>query len=252
MNPSHSRHIHFESVPNFRDLGGYRTHDGRTVAWRRLFRSAALHKMDDREIARLKGEISPRAVIDLRSPKDPKKAALVIEEIGARYCPIPFSTWPWPSAKDEATADPNATNFGEIYLYRISEEPFAARLIDALEIIADRDNHPLIFHCSAGKDRTGILAAMVLAAMGVVDEDIVDDYTRSAPFMIDIRDRMTRDPDTAPGVKDLPDFNWDATAESMATFLSLLRRQYGSVDDYLKANGVSRSLVDRLKTALLV
>jgi protein tyrosine/serine phosphatase len=67
MSVPYSRHIDFESVPNFRDLGGYRTHDGRSVAWRRLFRSAALHKMNDRDIVRLKAEISPRAVIDLRS-----------------------------------------------------------------------------------------------------------------------------------------------------------------------------------------
>ena len=93
---------------------------------------------------------------------------------------------------------------------------------------------------------------MVLAAIGILDEDVVDDYAQSAPFMIDIRDRMTRDPETAPGVKDLPDLNWDASAESMASFLSLLRRQYGSADGYLKANGASSSLVDRLKLALLV
>ena len=248
MSSSHPRHVHFESVPNFRDLGGYRTHDGRTVAWRRLFRSAALHKMNDREMARLKQEIGPRAIIDLRSSKDPEKAARLLEEIGARYCPIPFSTWPWTGGFN---ASPAATNFGEIYLYRITEKPFGTRLIDALEIIADRSNHPLIFHCSAGKDRTGLLAAMVLAAMGIVDEDVVDDYALSAPFMNDIRDRMTSDPETGPGVKDLPDFNWDASAKSMAAFLSLLRRQYGSVDDCLKANGASSSLVDRLKTALL-
>ena len=54
MSQSYSRHTHFESVPNFRDLGGYRTYDGRTVAWRRVFRSAALHKMNDPDIARLK------------------------------------------------------------------------------------------------------------------------------------------------------------------------------------------------------
>lgn len=244
----HPRHIHFESVPNFRDLGGYRTHGGRTVAWRRLFRSAALHKMNDRERARLTQEIGPRAVIDLRSPKDPEKAARLLEGIGARYCPIPFSTWPWTGGSN---ADPNATDFGEIYLYRITEKPFGTRLIDALEIIADRSNHPLIFHCSAGKDRTEILAAMVLAAMGIVDEDVVDDYAQSAPFMIDIRARMTSDPGAGPGVRDLPDFQWDAAAESMATFLSLLRRRYGSVDDCLKANGASSSLVDRLKIALL-
>lgn len=262
MSPSYSRHIHFESVPNFRDLGGYRTHDGRTVAWRRVFRSAALHKMNDQDMARLKQDISPRAVIDLRSPRDPEKNSevLLLREIGSRYYPMPFSTWPWSGplpdssayVKDEAQAHPNATHMGEIYLYRISGQPFGKRLVDALEIIAEEDNHPLIFHCSAGKDRTGVLAAMAMAAMGIVDEDVVEDYALSAPLMKDIRDRMTSDPETTPGVRDLPDFQWEASAESMAAFLSLLRREYGSAGGYLKANGAHSSLVDRLKVALLV
>jgi protein-tyrosine phosphatase len=251
---SYPRHIHFESVPNFRDLGGYRTHDGRTVAWRRLFRSAALHRMNDRDIARIKQEVSPRAVIDLRSPRDPEKnpEVLLLREIGARYYPIPFRPDSSSHVKEEAQAHPNATGMGEIYLYRIREQPFGKRLVDALEIIAERDNHPLVFHCSAGKDRTGVLAAMVLAVMGVVDEDVVEDYTLSAPLMKDIRDRMTSDPETAQGVRDLPDFQWGASAESMAVFLSLLRREYGSADGYLKANGARSSLVDRLQGALLV
>src|SRR5262249_6756485 len=157
-----TRHIPFESVPNFRDLGGYRTHDGRTVAWRRLFRSAALHRMNDREMARLKQEISPRAVIDLRSPRDPEKNVepLLLSEIGVRYYPIPFRPDSSSYLKDEARAHPNATNMGENYLRRIREKPFGKRLVDALDIIAESDNHPLVFHCSPGKDRTGVLAAM--------------------------------------------------------------------------------------------
>ncbi|HKW91574.1 MAG TPA: tyrosine-protein phosphatase [Methylomirabilota bacterium] len=248
------RHIPFESVPNFRDLGGYRTHDGRTVAWRRLFRSAALHKMNDRDIARLKQEIDPRAVIDLRRLRDHEKnpEPLLLEEIGARYYPLPFRPDSPSYLEDEAKAIPNVANLGEIYLYRISEPPFGKRLVDALEIIAERNNHPVVFHCTAGKDRTGVLAAMVLAAVGVVDEDVVGDYALSAPLMKDIRDRMNRDPETAQAVKDLPDLHWEASAESMAAFLALLRREYGSVDGYLKANGARSSLVDRLKGALLV
>jgi protein tyrosine/serine phosphatase len=54
-----SRHILSEPVPNFRDLSSYRTHDGRTVAWRRLFGSAALHKMNERDMVRFEQEISP-------------------------------------------------------------------------------------------------------------------------------------------------------------------------------------------------
>ena len=252
MSQAHPRHIHFESVPNFRDLGGYRTRDGRTVAWRRLFRSAALHKMNDRELARLEQEIGPRAVIDLRSPRDPQREVRLLEKIGARYYSMPFSTWPWPGAQTPEEARPNATNLGEIYLRRVSDEPSAKRLVDALEMIADLDNHPLVFHCSAGKDRTGVLAAMVLLAMGIVDEDVVEDYALSAPLMHEIRARMTSDPDTGPGVKDLPDFNWEASAESMTVFLSLLRREYGSAEGYLRAHGAGSSLVDRLKAALLV
>src|SRR5262247_117079 len=102
---------------------------------------------------------------------------------------------------------------GELYLHRITEQPFASRLVDALEIIAERDNHPLVFHCSAGKDRAGVLAAMALAAIGIVDEDVVEDYTLSARFMKDIRNRMHGDPETAEGVKGLPDFQWEASAE---------------------------------------
>jgi len=254
MSQSYPRHIHFESVPNFRDLGGYRTHDGRTVAWRRVFRSAALHKMSERDITRLKQDIGPRAVIDLRRPRDPEKNSepLLLEEIGARYYPIPFRPDGPAYLEDEAKANPNATNMGAIYLYRISEKPFGKRLVDALEVIAEKDNHPLVFHCSAGKDRTGVLAAMVLAAMGIVDEDVVEDYALSAPLMKDIRDRMTSDPETAQAVKDQPDFQWEASAESMAAFLAALRREYGSADGYLRANGAGSSLVDRLKAALLV
>ena len=63
---------------------------------------------------------------------------------------------------------------------------------------------------------------------------------------------MTSDPETAHGVKDLPDFQWEASPESMAVFLSLLRKRYGSAEAYLRANGAGSSLVDRLKGALLV
>ena len=249
-----ARHIPFESVANFRDLGGYRTHDGRTVAWRRLFRSAALHKMSERDMARLKGDIGPRAVIDLRNPRDPARnpEPRLLEAIGARHYPLPFRPDGLAYLKEESEAHPSATDMGAIYLYRISEKPFGKRLVDALEIMAERDNHPLVFHCTAGKDRTGVLAAMVLAAISVVDEDVVDDYTHSALFMKEIRARMTSDPDTAQGVKDQPEFHWEASAASMAAFLAALRGEYGSAEGYLNANGAQSSLVDRLKAALLV
>src|SRR5262249_50322914 len=144
------------------------------------------------------------------------------------------------------------TDMGELYLYRIGQPEFGKRLVESLELIADRNNHPLVFHCSLGKDRTGVLAAMLLAAVGVVAEDIVHDYTRSAPFMPEIRGRMTNDPAASPAWKELPGFQWEASAESMVRFLALLRREYGSAAGYLEAQGADHSLPQRLEEALLV
>jgi len=254
MNQSYPRHIDFDSVPNFRDLGGYRTRDGRAVAWRRLFRSAALHAMSRPDVARLKEEICPRAVIDLRTPREPTKQREIslLGEMGARYHNVPFRPASHDDVKQETELFRDATDMGELYLYRIRQPELGQKLADSLELIADRNNHPLVFHCSLGKDRTGVLAAMLLAAAGVIDEDIVHDYTLSAPFMPEIRGRMTSDPAASPEVKELPAFQWEASAESMARFLLLLRREYGSAAGYLKAQGVDSSLSRRLEEALLV
>jgi protein tyrosine/serine phosphatase len=154
--------------------------------------------------------------------------------------------------KEETELFRDATHMGELYLYRIRQPELGQRLVDSLELIADGNNHPLVFHCSLGKDRTGLLAAMLLAAAGVIDEDIIEDYILSAPFMPAIRDRLTNDPAARPEVKELPAFQWEALAESMARFLVLLRREYGSAAGYLEAQGAGNSLPRRLEEALLV
>ena len=176
----------------------------------------------------------------------PKREVKLLGEIGAQHYHIPFRPDSSDYMKKEAEANPDATNMGQIYLYRISEKAYGERLIDALEIIADGNNHPLVMHCTVGKDRTGVLAAMLLAAVDVTDAGIIQDYALSAPFMPTIRERMPQD------VKDLPDYQWEATAESMSLFLAALRREYGSAEGYLMAHGADGSLSDCLKQALLV
>ena len=254
MNPSYPRHIDFESVPNFRDLGGYRTQDGRAVAWRRLFRSADLQSMSRLDIARIKEDIRPRTVIDLRTPRELTKQREIslLDEVGARYHNVPLQPASPDYVKQETERFHDATDLGELYLYRIRQPKFGQGLVDSLELIADRNNHPLVFHCSVGKDRTGVLAAMLLAAAGVIDEDIVSDYILSAPFMPEIRDRTRNDPAIPAEAKELPDVQWEASAESMARFLALLRREYGSAAGYLAAQGADNALPQRLEEALLV
>lgn len=143
------------------------------------------------------------------------------------------------------------TNMGQFYLYLVRQREFDKRIVAALKIIAEPGNHPLVFHCAIGKDRTGILAAVLLSVLGVKDEDIIEDYSLSTPYMEVLLEHMSNDPKMAEMAGHLPGYFWEAAPESMALFLSTLRREYGSVRDYLKARGVEPSLIERLESSLL-
>jgi protein-tyrosine phosphatase len=254
MEQQHQRILVFESIANFRDLGGYRARGGLTTAWRRLYRSGGLLQMTAADKACLKEKIGLKTVIDLRSPEEPKKlqAIRLLEGIGAKYFNVQFK---WPVAdyyKKEMELYAGTSNMGVVYLHRIRHEGFAKRLFTILEIMADPANYPLLFHCGAGKDRTGVLAAMALKLLGVSDEDIISDYVLTDPSMEDVKQRICSDPETSDEVKNLPDFTWRAPPQFMATFLEGLKNEYGSAAGYLKKYGAEKSLVRRLEKALLV
>ncbi len=243
---TYPRHIRFEAVFNFRDLGGYRTRGGQKIAWRRLFRSSELHHMTNHDVVQLKDEIRLRSVIDLRSSRqlDPFSP---LNEVGVEYYNVPFIE----RGNDNENVYQDFSNMGEVYSYLVRHEEFGQRVIDALEIIAEPDNLPLVFHCSAGKDRTGILTAIVLDILGVTDEDIIEDYTLTAPYMKELVNRWNNNPKWAEALKNVPGYIWEASPESMAFFLSTLKREYGSARGYIEAHGAELSLIHRLETALL-
>jgi len=206
------------------------------------------------DIARVQEDIRPRAVIDLRTPRESTKQREIslLGEVGARYHNVPLQPASTDYVKQETELFRDVTDLGELYLYRLRQPKFGKGLVDSLELIADRSNHPLVFHCSMGKDRTGVLAALLLAAAGVIDEDIIHDYTLSAPFMPALRDHWRNDPAAPPEVKEVPDSHWEASAESMTRFLALLGGEYGSAAGYLEAQGAGHSLPQRLEEALFV
>ncbi len=249
---SFSRQITFESIPNFRDLGGYQARDGRTVRWRRLFRSGDLRKMTENDFNRLRDEIGLASVIDLRSQLElERQGKSKFSDSGIKYYNISFIS-------DDGSKTPNEqlnqayTNLGEFYIYLIQKKEFGQRLVDALKVIAMQENLPLIFHCAVGKDRTGILAAILLSVLGVADADIINDYAASEAYMKDLLVRIKNEPSKNEHPQDLPDYFWEAAPESMAVFLSMTKREYGSAKGYIEAHGAEKSLFDSLETALLV
>jgi protein-tyrosine phosphatase len=252
MTEEYARHIIFENILNFRDIGGYRTRDGRTVAWRRIFRSGEFRNLTPADLERLTCDLGVVSILDLRSSQELQNGGKgLLEGSEIKYRNIAFMT---DDDDPEANASRYAhcTHMGEFYLEMARQKDYGKRIIEALEVIADSGNHPLVFHCAVGKDRTGMLAAVLLSLLGVEEKDIIEDYTLSEPYMDELLARLKNNPQKSDPPLDIPDYFWKASPESMALFLTTLRQEYGSVEGYLKAMGSEPSLVERLERALLI
>jgi len=251
--PPYDRNIEIEFVGNLRDLGGYRTGKGSRVAWRRLYRSGELRHKTEEDVARLRRDTRLASVLDLRDDTEIREERVkLLSDGGIRYHNVPLITGRGsPDPDDEDEFNNRFTNMGEFYMYLLGQEDFSEKLANALEIIANPENHPILFHCAVGKDRTGILAAAVLNILGVADEDIIDDYNLTTRNMPGFFERMKGIPEAEDMLEKLPAYLWEASRESMALVLSEIRRDYGSVRGYLEAHGTDSGLFDRLEDVLL-
>ena len=195
MPKKHPRNIQFEGITVFRDLGGYKARSGKTVGWRRIFRSSELLHMSQNDIIRLK-EIGLKTVINLTKPKEQQKQQEIslLHEVGTVFYNVPFRLSSDLMIKNEEELYPKFLNMGEVYLNRISDKGYGKRIIEALEIISGMENLPLLFHCAVGKDRSGVLAAFLLSILGVADEDVIKDYILSGPYMKGILEGIKNDP----------------------------------------------------------
>jgi protein-tyrosine phosphatase len=175
------RHIKFDACFNFRDLGGYETVDGRTVRWGAVYRSGSLHRMSKTDLA-LASDLGLRTVIDLRSSADLRRRGGYAGSTGIAFHHAPLFEDDDLPFKWAASDDP-APPPGEDYV-AIADKG-SRSLAGALRAIAEADL-AVVFHCAAGKDRTGILTALLLSCLGVPDQSIVADYQLSdlsiAPF----------------------------------------------------------------------
>ena len=187
-----NRHIPLAGQPNFRDLGGYASRDGRRVKWGRVYRSGELSQLSEDDVAKL-AELGVRAVVDLRSP----------EEVSARgegRLPPSAALHPMPIASSDM--------FGKLIpmflkgdfsqvpsdlldrVNRVLVRDFSAQFGALLEVLSDPASRPLVFHCTQGKDRAGFGAAMVLSALGVPWETVLEDYLLSNHYRRAENDKM--------------------------------------------------------------
>ena len=239
-----TRLIPLEGTFNFRDLGGYPTTDGRRTRWRRLYRSDGLQQLSAADVAELRAR-GVSAVVDLRTSDE-------IERWGRGLLEAEPMHWEHltiiGNGRDagESVAAPVTNDLAERYLWYL--EIGRASMVRALELAAT--HAPLVFHCSAGKDRTGVLSALILDAVGVPAEVIVADYALTGEHLGAILERLLGQvaPEPRPAV---PDSRLRVEAATMTRFLERLHERAGGAAAWAIDAGVAPGTIDRLRAELL-
>jgi len=245
------RRVPFEGITNFRDLGGYRAGPRARTRWGLVFRAEGLHGLTPADLD-LYTRLGMRAVYDLRS------------EMEREANPGPFpSTWVevMGRPRDGEVASPLAGRLtlddgerllGDLYSGLIDHS--ATQIGELLTRLATDTGLPAVFHCHAGKDRTGVVAALLLDALGVDRETVLDDYELTSryrsraqqdPTFRRLVEQFAMSPEAAAGVLNTP--RW-----AMQEALEHLDREHGGIERYLTGPaGMQAEDLERLRARLL-
>ena len=237
------RFYKFEQVFNVRDIGGYPTTDGKTTRWKQMFRSAEHQRMSEIELRNFQSEVGIRTVIDFRSSgeADDSRGVGAISDAAANRHHFPMGD------ADSKHKSKQTGNWNPDYVGLLENQK--DKWLEALAVVSDADNHPLLFHCVTGKDRTGVFAVLLLGILNVSDEDILSDYELSLQGMNDLiqslRYRRVIGEDEAPN----PGLGVDASA--MALAIDHIHTVYGGYRNYALNCGVDEKMFVQLERILL-
>lgn len=259
-----NRHVPLSGQPNFRDLGGYPSADGRRVRWGSVYRSGELSQLSEADVDTL-GSLGIKTVVDLRSPQEVSARGEGRLPPGARVLPLPVTSSnmfakliPMFLRGDFSEVPPNMLDEVNRVLVRDFTEQYGA-LLGAL---ADPTNRPLVFHCTQGKDRAGFGAAMVLSALGVPWGSVVEDYLLSNRYRKKENDKlleMMRGFATARSDFNGEEFSFSRVeallyvkAQSIEAARAEIEERYGSIEGFLTTGlGCSSEALARLRDELL-
>jgi len=248
INDYSARHHPFEACFNFRDIGGYPTMDGRSVAWGRYFRTGRQDRMTAADLEALRA-MGIRTQIDLRKPDEVRDQGRgPLSAMGASYHNI--AVIPEGGSDELARLVGDTGISGKRYLGYLEFGPDS--WIRLFELLAAAHNQPILLHCTAGKDRTGVSTAFLLSVLGVDRALIEADYLLTnvdLPRQLDFIEREIGFPEgmdrtTMMRVAGVPE-------TAMSDFLDGLDEGWGGPLEYLRSIGISDSTMDEVRAVFL-
>ena len=242
------RHRHLRGAFTFRDPGGVRGDRGRLVTDGRAYRADALHRLEAEDV-RLLETLSIERFFDLRSEAELAKDGIgAFEAANGRHCHVPLVS------VSLSPFDPSINwremNLLDRYLEMLKDGGAAIRTV--LDGFLEVDRGAVVFHCSGGKDRTGVVAAVLLRTLGVSDEDIVEDYASSEGYLRSIILRYRAELEAIGLDRDAVEYLTSSKPERMRRMLSELDRVWGSTEGYLDTIGFGADRRQRLRSRLLL
>jgi protein-tyrosine phosphatase len=238
------RLIALEGAVNFRDLGGYAAGPTRRTRWRVLFRADGLVELTESDLAMMRA-LGIRTVVDLRSSDELERGRFDVDAHPVSFHHLPFIQ----TIPDPEEFDRRPDLLQSQYLEMLDNS--GAQILAALRVIASPGALPAVFHCTAGKDRTGLLSAIVLSLVGVPEDAVVADYALSAAAMGRLREKIVRKyPESEERLNSI-DGVFTAEPQKMRVLLDYARERYGSMESYVEALGAEPTLVARLRQSLL-
>ena len=232
----------FTGYVNFRDLGGHSTPEGR-IRTGLVYRSDSLAHVSPADIAHLVDDRGITMVIDLR--REYEVEATPLEALADAGVAVVHVSLIDPAVPPLQTRDIEGT-LAERYVSILdtSGDQFAS----VVRMIADPGNHPVVFQCAAGKDRTGLVAAIVLGLLDVDDETITRDYAASAAVIDVLLARLSA---RTPGREPPGPRIMSAEADTMQAALDWMRKEHGSIEAYMRAHGLTTLEIDSMRTELV-
>ncbi len=246
------RNINIPGIQNFRDIGGYPSYAaGKSVRWGMLYRSGEIDRLGYKAYQELKN-IGIKTIIDLRSKRE-MEHHLPLQK-GFEVIHIPIQTGDMTDIVEEVKKGKisNETVYQMVKgINRKLVADYKKEYKQIFDILQDKSNYPIVIHCNYGKGRTGVVSALILAALGVNDDDIFDDYCLSNDYF---------------NIAKISQYAYElpvAVQESITTLYSSkedyldaakqeIEREYGDVDTYLQLGiGLSQDDLKRLQSILL-